>query len=228
MRTKLFIIVWMITLLVGCIADEVGGVWLVTESVSEMPSSKDYTTEVYFQAGDNWRAWASEAWLNVTPGEGESGRNGIRLRTATANRTRARRQATVTIESGGKQRTLTVWQRNDYALFDQREYIVSTEGGEVNMTFSSNVSKDSLLIMYMQLGWYAWDRDSLETTRATDWHGGVKTLYVSPNTRGTERASYFMLVKLAERRIDYQILDTTWVRQAGDSLGISGEPEYRP
>ena len=227
MRTKI-IIVSIVALLMGCIADEVGGVWMVTEHVSELPSTKDYGVEVFFQAGDNWRAWSSDDWLSVSPQDGNSGRNGIKLRTMTANRTRERRQATVTIESGGQQRTLKVWQRNDYALFDQREYIVGVDGGEVNMTFQSNVPKDSLLIMFLQLGWYAWDADSLKTTRADDWHGRVKTLYVSSNPRKTERASYFMLVKTAERKIDYQVLDTAWVRQAGDSLGVTGEPELLP
>jgi hypothetical protein len=222
------ILAGMILLLSGCIADEVGGIWLVTEEFSELPSSKDYAVEVLFQAGDNWQAWSSDGWLTVTPTEGKSGRNGIRLRTASANRTRERRKATVTIASGGKQQTVTLWQRNDYALFDQREYTVDANGGEVKMTFQSNVAKDSLLIMYLKLGWYAWDADSLSTTRAADWHGGVKTLYVSPNLRGTERSSYFMLVKSADRRIDYQVLDTTWVRQAGDTLSASGEPVFMP
>ena len=227
MRTKI-IIISIISLLVGCIADEVGGIWLVTESIGEMPSSKDYVVDVFFQAGDNWRAWSSDGWLTVAPTEGKSGHNGIRLRTASANRTRERRKATVTIESGGKQQMVTLWQRNDYALFDQREYTVDVNGGEVNMTFQSNVPKDSLLIMFMKLGWYAWDSDSLSATRAADWHGNIKTLHVSPNLSGRERASYFMLVRTSDRRIDYQVLDTTWVRQAGDSLGVSVEPQLLP
>ena len=222
------VVTGVILLLSGCIADEVGGIWMVTETVGEMPSSKDYIADVYFQAGDDWRAWSSDGWLSVSPTEGKSGHNGIRLRTETANRTREHRKATVTIESGGQQETLTLWQRNDYALFDQREYTVNMNGGEVNMTFHSNIPKDSLLIMYMRLDWFSWNSDSLKGTRAADWQGKVNTVYVSPNSRGTERASYFMLVKTGERRTDYQMLDTAWVRQAGDSLGVSGEPVFRP
>ena len=209
-----------ILLLSGCIADEVGGIWLVTEATGEMPSTKDYTAEVLFQAGDDWRAWSSDGWLSVTPNEGKGGRNSIRLRTVTVNRTRDRRKATVTIESGGRQQTVTVWQRNDYALFDQREYRVEALGGEVNMSFQSNIPKDSLLIMFMKLGWYAWDADSL-ATRGADWHGTVKTLYVSPNPSEAERSSYFILVKVADRRINYQYLDTAWVYQAGNNPDTS-------
>lgn len=219
MRTKI-IIVSIVALLMGCIADEVGGVWMVTEHVSELPSTKDYGVEVFFQAGDNWRAWSSDDWLSVSPQDGNSGRNSIRLRTVTVNRTRDRRKATVTIESGGRQQTVTVWQRNDYALFDQREYRVEAQGGEVNMSFQSNIPKDSLLIMFMKLGWYAWDADSL-ATRGADWHGTVKTLYVSANPSEAERSSYFILVKVADRRINYQYLDTAWVYQAGNNPDTS-------
>ena len=214
MRTKI-IIISIVTLLVGCIADEVGGIWMVTEPSGEMPSKQDYITEVYFQAGDDWRAWSSDGWLNVNPSEGKGGHNAIRLRTMTANRTREHRKATVTIESGGKQEILTLWQRNDYALFDQREYTVDMNGGEVNMTFQSNIPKDSLLIMYYPQEWFAFVEDSSKKTRVADWDGKVKTLLVQPNTEEMEREVFFLLMLSGARRIDYQVLDTAWVRQPG-------------
>ena len=198
----------------GCFADEVGGVYLVSEGAGEMPSSKDFGTEVFFQAGDTWRAWSSASWLSIDPQEGKSGRNGIVMRTVEANHTSTRRMATVTIESGGKQQLLTVWQRNDYALFEPKEYVVGAEGGKVNMTFSSNVSKDSLMIRYVPVKWLAWEDDSAKT-RTADWNGKVKTLVAQPNPEETERAAYFVLVLSAKRRIDYQVLDTACVRQLG-------------
>ena len=198
----------------GCLADEVGGVYLVSEGAGEMPSAKDFGTEVFFQAGDTWRAWSSAPWLSIDPKEGKSGRNGIVMRTVEANHTKTRRMATVTIESGGKQQLLTVWQRNDYALFEPKEYVVGAEGGKVNMTFSSNVSKDSLMIRYVPVKWLAWEDDSAKT-RTADWNGKVKTLVAQPNPEETERVAYFVLVLSAKRRIDYQVLDTAWVRQLG-------------
>ena len=198
----------------GCFADEVGGIYLVSEGAGEMPSSKDFGAEVFFQAGDTWRAWSSASWLSIDPKEGKSGRNGIVMRTVEANHTKTRRVATVTIESGGKQQLLTVWQRNDYALFEPREYVVDAEGGKVNMTFSSNVSKDSLLIRYLPVSWLEWEDDSAKT-RVADWNGKVKTLVAKPNPRETERIAYFVLVLTGERRMDYQVLDTARVRQLG-------------
>ena len=199
----------------GCIADEVGGVYMLTEVVDDLPSAKNHGKEVFFQAGDTWRAWSSEAWLDIEPKEGKSGRNGIVIMTAQPNHTKGRRSATVTIASGGKQQQLTVWQRNDYALFDPKEYVVDAEGGKVQMTFSSNVSKDSLLIMYYPQEWFAFVEDSSKKTRVADWDGKVKTLLVQPNTEEMEREVFFLLMLSGARRIDYQVLDTAWVRQPG-------------
>jgi hypothetical protein len=179
-----------------------------------MPSAMGFGAEVFFQAGDTWRAWSSASWLSIDPKEGKSGRNGIVMRTVEANHTKSRRVATVTIESGGKQQLLTVWQRNDYALFEPREYVVDAEGGKVNMTFSSNVSKDSLLIRYLPVSWLEWEDDSAKT-RVADWNGKVKTLVAKPNPKETERIAYFVLVLTGERRMDYQVLDTARVRQLG-------------
>ena len=214
MRLKVLPSALLCLCLSGCLADEVGGVYLVSEGAGEMPSSKDFGTEVFFQAGDTWRAWSSASWLSIEPQEGKSGRNGIVMRTVEANHTKTRRMATVTIESGGKQQQLTVWQRNDYALFEPREYVVDAEGGKVNMTFSSNVSKDSLLVRYLPVSWLEWENDSAKT-RVADWKGVVKTLVAKPNPKETERVAYFVLVLSAERRMDYQVLDTAWVRQRG-------------
>ena len=214
MRLKALPLALLCLCLLGCFADEVGGVYLVSEGTGEMPSAKDFGAEVFFQAGDTWRAWSSASWLSIDPKEGKSGRNGIVMRTVEANHTKTRRVATVTIESGGKQQLLTVWQRNDYALFEPKEYVVDAEGGTVNMTFSSNVSKDSLLIRYLPVSWLEWEDDSAKT-RVADWNGKVKTLVAKPNTRETERIAYFVLVLSGERRMDYQVLDTAWVRQLG-------------
>lgn len=214
MRLKALPLALLCLCLLGCFADEVGGVYLVSEGTGEMPSAKDFGAEVFFQAGDTWRAWSSASWLSIVPKEGKSGRNGIVMRTVEANHTKTRRVATVTIESGGKQQLLTVWQRNDYALFEPREYVVDAEGGKVNMTFSSNVSKDSLLIRYLPVSWLEWEDDSAKT-RVADWNGKVKTLVAKPNPRETERIAYFVLVLTGERRMDYQVLDTARVRQLG-------------
>ena len=217
-RSRWCLVFGTVLLLVGCIADEVGGVYLLTETVDDMPSAKNHSAEVYFQAGDTWKARSSADWLVVDPTEGESGRNGIVLRTVEANHSRERRMATVTIESGGKQQLLTVWQRNEYALFDPKVYTVAAEGGEVEMSFTSNVAKDSLLISYIPQEWIGWEGDTSKAggTRAAIWNGRVRKLVVQPNPERTDRSASFLLVMYGEKwRTLYQVLDTAWVHQLG-------------
>ena len=126
--------------------------------------------------------------------------------------------ATVTIESGGKQQLLTVWQRNEYALFDPKVYTVAAEGGEVEMSFTSNVAKDSLLISYIPQEWIGWEGDTSKAgrTRAAVWNGRVRKLVVQPNPERTDRSASFLLVMYGEKwRTLYQVLDTAWVHQLG-------------
>lgn len=215
-KIGLFMSLGIVLLLVGCIADEVGGVYLVTEQVDDLPSAQGHGAEVFFQAGGSWKATSSASWLEVDPSEGQGGRNGITVHTVESNHTRDRRKATVTIESGGKQQQLTVWQRNEYALFNPKVYTIGAEGGEVEMAFSSNVSKDSLLISYIPMDWIGFEGDSLRTpaTRASEWNGRVRKLVVHPNPQPAERSAYFLLVMYGEqRRTLYQVLDTAWVHQ---------------
>ena len=196
-RSRWCLVFGVILLLVGCIADEVGGVYLLTETVDDMPSAKNHSAEVYFQAGDMWKARSSADWLAVDPTEGESGRNGIVLRTVEANHSRERRMATVTIESGGKQQLLTVWQRNEYALFDPKVYTV---------------------ISYIPQEWIGWEGDTSKAggTRAAVWNGRVRKLVVQPNPERTDRSASFLLVMYGEKwRTLYQVLDTAWVHQLG-------------
>jgi len=205
------------TIFVGC-ADEVGGVFLLTDQVDDMLSVGENLKMVQFHASDKWRAWTTADWLEVIPEEGEQGRDTLILHTIQPNKTRQRRSAQVVIESGGKQRTLTVWQRHEYALFDTKEYRVGMEGGKVDMHFTSNIARDSLLISYYHHLWICWQEDSA-STRAIDWKGRVKTLLVEPNNTPEERVAIFVLVTPIDEKHYYQ-LDTAWVRQDANHQAV--------
>lgn len=197
-------------LLVGCIADEVGGIFLVTTEVDDMSSAESQGVEVFFQAAGDWRAWTSDGWLEVSPKEGQGGRNAVVVRSVLPNRTRQRRSAQLILESDGKQQRIAVWQRHEYALFEQKEYAVGAEGGTVSMYFTTNISKDSLLLSYYPSPWIKFEDDST-TTRTADWKGRVKTLEVAPNpTRSVRSTSYILVIRVDDR---YLPLDTAWVHQ---------------
>ncbi len=76
--------------LTGCVSDEVGGVYLVSQEPETMYPVPNHFMEILFQAGGDWTASTSTDWLEVTPDHGSGGRNSVTLRTAAANRTKAR------------------------------------------------------------------------------------------------------------------------------------------
>lgn len=221
-RTNRFLVtVLAVVLLHGCIADEVGGVYLVTREFGEFQSVAGQGVEVTFTAGDTWTAHSSADWITVTPASGQSGRSVITILTAAPNRTKQPRSAVVSILSGGKQKDITVSQRDEYAVFDQKEYVVEPEGGTISMAFETNVKRGSLLVSYYKLDWLTWEEDSAAATRGDDWRGRVKTVQIMPNTKPEPRATPFVLVMYGKNE-EMLGLDTAWVRQRALKIAPDG------
>ena len=200
--------------LAGCVSDEVGGVYLVSQEPETMYPVPNHFMEILFQAGGDWTASTSTDWLEVTPNHGSGGRNSVTLRTAAANRTKAERSAVLIIKSGGKQESLTIRQSGDYAIFDENEYIVDAAGGPLTLTFTSNMDRSNLYVSYQKLGWISWSEPLGETR--TDWYGRLKELTISPNPSEEERQAIFVLSTYSRRK-ELMGLDTAWVRQLGVS-----------
>jgi hypothetical protein len=200
--------------LTGCVADEVGGVYLVSEEPESMYPVANHFMEIHFQAGGDWTAATSADWLEVTPNHGTGGRNAVMIKTTETNKTRAERSTLLTISSGGKQESMTIRQSGDYAIFDEKEYIMDAAGGTLSITFTSNMDRSNLYVSYQRLEWITWT-DPVSTTR-TDWKGRLKELTISPNTSEEEREAIFVLSTYSRRK-ELMALDTTWVRQLGVS-----------
>jgi len=200
--------------LTGCVSDEVGGVYLVSQEPESMYPVANHYVEILFQAGGDWTASTSMDWLEVTPSQGSGGRNAVTLRTKSANRTKAERSALLTIVSDGKQESMTIRQSGDYAVFDQDEYVVDAAGGPLTLTFTSNMDRSNLYVSYQKLDWISWSEPIGETR--TDWLGRMRELTVSPNPSEDERQAIFVLSTYS-RRQELMGLDTTRVRQLGVS-----------
>ena len=200
--------------LTGCVSDEVGGVYLVSQEPESMYPVANHYVEILFQAGGDWTASTSKDWLEVTPSQGSGGRNAVTLRTKSANRTKAERSALLTIVSDGKQESMTIRQSGDYAVFDQDEYVVDAAGGPLTLTFTSNMDRSNLYVSYQKLDWISWSEPIGETR--TDWLGRMRELTVSPNPSEDERQAIFVLSTYS-RRQELMGLDTTRVRQLGVS-----------
>ena len=202
-------------LFISCIADEVGGVYLITEEVDTLHVVADQTADIMFNAGGKWTARTSENWLEISPESGEGGRNGITVRTTEQNRTKQLRRAQVIITSDGKSKTVQIVQRDDFAFFDSCEYVVGPEGRDVDITFSTNVEKGTLYISYYKLNW-CFMADTEEKTRAEEWSGKVKPITVLPNETSEARSTKFTLGIYDEKK-NFMAMDSTWIRQEGIS-----------
>lgn len=198
--------------LAGCIADDVGGIYLVTEDTPKLYSVPNHGVEVMFHAGAGWTASSSADWLTLTPSQGEGGRNKVVVMTNATNRTKQERSAVLTFESGGRQEQMTIWQRSDYALFDQPTYEVGPEGDTLNISFCSNIDRKNLYVSYQKLDWIGWT-EPVANTR-TDWKGRLKQLTITPNPTTEERKTFFILITYGSKGEPLP-LDTTWVYQRG-------------
>jgi hypothetical protein len=212
-RHLLLIAAFLAAILTGCIADEVGGIYMVSERVDTLHAVADQKADILFNAGGMWTAKASDSWLEVSPETGNGGRNIITVRSKDQNLTKQPRKTQVTITSDGKSKIIQVVQRGDFALFDSHEYVVDPAGGEVNMTFTTNISKGELYVSYLKLEWISIE-DAEEKTRAEEWGGKIKPITVTPNEASEDRAAKFILGIYDERKI-FMALDSTWIRQKG-------------
>lgn len=214
-RGTLALIASVLLMLAGCIADEVGGVYLVTDEVPKFYSVANHGAKIIFNAGGKWKATTSAPWLAVTPEQGNGGRDTLTVSTAAMNRTKQERSAVLTIESDGKQKQLTICQGADYAIFDEHEIEVGPEGDTLSIGFSSNISRDSLYVSYQLLDWIGWT-EPIDKTRA-DWHGRLKSITVMPNIEPAVRRAFFVLITYG-RKEEILPMDTVWVIQKGLSL----------
>ncbi len=215
-RGTLALIVSVLILLAGCVADEVGGIYLITDEVPKFYSVANHSAKIVFNAGGKWDASTSANWLKVTPDNGDGGRDTLTIATAEMNRTKQERSAVLTIESDGKKQQLTITQAAEYALFDEHNIEVGPEGDTLNIGFSTNIEREHLYVSYQLLDWIGWT-DPIEKSRAT-WSGKLKPITVSPNLESADRRAFFVLVTYG-RKEEILPMDTVWVVQKGLPLG---------
>ena len=123
------------------------------------------------------------------------------------------------IASGGKEQTVEVVQLNEYALFDPKVYEIGPEGGGVDMSFETNIERDTLLLSYVKLDWVKMPEEKAKT-RVDGWKGKVKTITILPNDTPVERSTPFMLGIYDDNK-DFMPLDTAWVRQKPMAVAVN-------
>lgn len=184
----------------------------VVELYSVVGQSKQYT----FETSADWKATCPADWVTVTPRSGSAGRNTITITTASTNKTKINRSAALTISAGSGQRNVTLVQNSKYAMFDQKEYKMPSEGGSLTLGFKSNLDEsDDLQFRYSMLAWISWPSEARSTTRG-EWSGKTGTVYVAPNQTNSSRTAAFVL-SMPSGDGGWMGLDTAFVTQAGIS-----------
>lgn len=172
--------------------------------------------ELTFEVNAPWTATTTADWLTIEPTKGTKGTNTITVTTTAINRTKQDRQAAVTVTAGSLHKDFTIRQSGKYAMFNQKEYRIGAEGGQVSMTFKSNIEDtENLVIGYQNLDWASF-ADGEKTRR--DWAGTVTAINVEPNTKKGSRWAMFALA-LMTGSDSWVELDTATIVQAGTMPG---------
>jgi len=204
-----------LSLLAGCLKDEVGGVRLSSDGPVELYSVPKQLAMMLFHTGGAWTATTDATWLKVKKESGTGGTDTLIIITTEKNLTGAPRTALVAVESGGQRQTVTVRQSDEYAVFETKEIVMPAEGGTLEVSFRTNVADSLQLYVSGHLTPYL--KDTREDSAAVRMRGEEKTgslkwLRVEPNDSTGERTGVFFLSIKSRNggRID---LDTLTFRQ---------------
>ena len=164
---------------------------------------------VSFQSASDWQAALSADWLTATPMEGPAGANVITLKATSENDTDESRTATLTLTSNGAKQTISVRQEaSDYIRLEQPFYLVGSEGGEIEVNFSTAIRSDKLHI----LGNGSWINQKTKSRSLNDYS---VTLEIAPNPEVKSRIGFMYIVK--EENQEQQILTTVTIVQEGNT-----------
>ena len=207
-----------VLLIASCSEDEANSITLTTTGTTELYSVTNQSADIKFTASSSWKASSAAKWLTISPKSGDAGSQVITVATTATNRTGSSRVSNVTIESGGTQKTISVKQRGEYAIFDRDELNVPSEGGTYRVDFRTNLEDDQLHI-YASVSLEDWlkDTESDARTRA-EYKGYLYPMRLLPNesTNARDGALFFAMLDNAGTPI---LLDTLFIYQEGRDLG---------
>ena len=211
-----------VLLLVGCEKEE-DTISLSTPGTAELYSIVNQTNEIKFRSDEAWTATCKANWLTFSPKSGKAGENVITLATTSTNRTQKPRTAVMTIEAGGKSKTVNIKQRDEYACFDIDEWLID-EGGESRaLSFHANLDEKNLFVLSTK-GLEEWVKmQPIYNARSrAEYKYSTKTLYVGRNDTPYPREGAFILA-MKDDKANYLGLDTLWLYQKPYSGSISAD-----
>lgn len=216
MRSRLAVACLVAAIVLGCTegSDDSSAVSITSSTIVEIFSVEGQSATVDFNASASWTVSCSADWLSCSPAKGEAGHHTLKLMTTQTNRTKNTRKAQLTITSGHSYKTVTVIQGAEYAVFDQKNYTISPEGGSLVLNFKSNLGSSAPLSLAYSMGnWFRFSSGS-PFTRATEWEGSTYEIIFQPNTSAEGRTAAFCLLTTDDNNTRLG-LDTAYVYQPG-------------
>ena len=207
----------LIILLASCEKND-GEIILSTTDMAELSSVTNQSLDITFETTTTWKARCTANWLTFSPKSGEAGRNTITISTTSTNRTKSKRTAHLTIESGGTQKTISVKQRGEYAIFDTDELNFPADGATFKVGFRTNLESDQLLL-YATVGLDEWIKNTESDARTrSEYTGEIYPLRALPNesTKARDGAMFFVMKDKDDNPLG---LDTLFVYQEGRDPG---------
>ena len=212
---------WMIALLLltGCSKDDgdSNAVVLTTTSI-ELYSVVNNTNQVTITTTDRWTATCNAQWVTFSPKSGEAGTHTITISTTETNRTKALRTAQLEISASSTRKSITIKQRDDYAIFDKKNINVPAEGATLkDITFKTNLEQDQLLL-YSSAGideWINIGSSNSAPTRAA-YNMALNSITIKANTEKSAREAAFILAMEGKGK-EALFLDTLFIHQEGRS-----------
>ena len=186
---------------------------LSTPGTAELYSVTNQTNEVKFRTENTWKASCTANWLTFSPKSGKAGENVITLATTLTNRTKKERTTVLTIESGGKTKTVNIKQRDEYAYFTTDELNLGCQATTVGVNFYTNLEQNQLQV-YVTDGIEDWiSMDEPSRTR-TEYEGYIYPLHIAPNNSQSPREGAFFLT-MQDKYGNVLPLDTLFIYQEG-------------
>ena len=206
------------SLLSACTENEAEGISFITTGTTELYSVTNQSADIQFKAGDSWTASCTANWLTFSPKSGEAGTHTITVSTTSTNRTGNSRVAQLTIKSGSKKNTVSVKQRDEYAIFDSDELNLPSNGATVGIKFRTNLEQDQLFV-YATAGLEEWLKpEKSEARTRTVNEGSIYPLYAMPNeTTNPRDGALFLTMK--DKAGNILALDTLFIYQEGRDIG---------
>ena len=199
----------------ACSEEETGSITISASGTAELYSVTNQSTDIQFHTTSSWKASCEAKWLTFSPKNGEAGANTITLSTTATNRTGNPRVANLTIESGGTQKTVSVKQRDEYVIFDQKEFHLSAKDTVIVPTFRTNVDVN-LMSAYASNGLMDWvkveDEEKAKTREEKQY--AFKNLRVQANTSKDARDGA-IIIAMEDKTGQPLGLDTLFLYQEG-------------